>query len=130
MAKNVAQVFVLIHSATSVVAGFYTLSAFGIRAADLPEDVARQLPRYPLIPATMLGRLAVDQHYRSHGLGGVVLFDALRRARDASRTVASAAVIVDAKNEQARTFYEHYQFRRFPSDAYRLFLPMGLIREL
>lgn len=130
MAKNVAQVFVLIHRPTAQLAGFYTLSAFSVRAVDLPDHVARQLPRYPMIPATMLGRLAVDQHYRGQGLGGVLLLNALRRARDASRLVASVAVIVDAKDDQARSFYEHYQFQRFVSDDYRLFLPMGAVKDV
>ncbi len=130
MVKNVAQVFVLLHRPTMHIAGFYTLSAFSVRAAELPEAIARQLPRYPLIPATMLGRLAVDQRYRGQGLGGVVLLDALRRARDASQQVASVAVIVDAKSDEARSFYEHYQFMRFVSDPYRLFLPMGMLADL
>jgi GNAT superfamily N-acetyltransferase len=128
MTKNVAQVFVLVHRPTEQLAGFYTLSAFSVQAAELPEDVARQLPRYPLIPATMLGRLAVDQQFRGQGIGGVLLLNALRRAREASRSVASVAVIVDAKNDQARSFYEHYDFQRFISDEYRLFLPMGAIQ--
>jgi GNAT superfamily N-acetyltransferase len=130
MAKNVAQVFVLVHPPTNQLAGFYTLSAFSVRATELPEAVARQLPRYPMIPATMLGRLAVDQQYRAQGIGGVLLLNALRRAREASRSVASVAVIVDAKNDQARSFYEHYDFQRFISNAYRLFLPMGAIRDV
>lgn len=130
MEKHVAPVFVLIHTSTSQLAGFYTLSAFSIRSSELPGDVARRLPRYPMIPVTMLGRLAVDQRYRGQNLGGVLLFDALRRARDVSRTVASVAVIVDAKNDSARSFYEHYEFQRFASDEHRLFLPMGSIDDL
>jgi GNAT superfamily N-acetyltransferase len=130
MAKNVAQVFVLVHRPTMQLAGFYTLSAFSVRATELPEDVARQLPRYPLIPATILGRLAIDQRYRGQGLGGVLLLNALRRARDASQLVASIAVVVDAKSDEARSFYEHYQFRRFISDEHRLFLPIGVIQSL
>ena len=130
MVKNVAQVFVLVHQPTSHLTGFYTLSAFSVRGSDLPDEVARRLPRYPLIPATLLGRLAVDQRDRGQGLGGVLLVNALRRARDASQLVASVAVIVDAKSDQARSFYEHYQFRPFRNDQHRLFLPMGVITEL
>jgi GNAT superfamily N-acetyltransferase len=130
MSRNVAQVFVLVEPSTVQLAGFYTLSAFSVRATELPEDVARQRPRYPLIPATMLGRLAIDNRYRGQGLGGVLLLNALRRAREASRLVASVAVIVDAKNDHARSFYEHYQFQRFRSDEYRLFLPLNVVKDV
>lgn len=130
MAKNVAQVFVLVHQATSQVAGFCTLSAFSLWASDVPDDVARRLPRYPVIPATILGRLAIDQRSRGQGLGAVLLLNALRRARDASELVALVAVIVDARSDQARKFYEHYQFRAFVSDPNRLFLPLGVIQDL
>ncbi|HLI50210.1 MAG TPA: GNAT family N-acetyltransferase [Thermomicrobiaceae bacterium] len=129
-AKRVAQDFVLIHISTSRLAGFYSLSAFSVRAAEFPVEMTRRLPRYPRIPTTMLGRLAVDRQFRGQGLGGILLLDALRRSRDVSRTVASVAVIVDAKDDSARSFYEHFEFKRFVSDEYRLFLAMGSIEDL
>jgi hypothetical protein len=54
------------------IAGFYTLSATAVRAPELPADIVRKLPRYPLIRATPLGRSAVDQRYRGSGYGRTV----------------------------------------------------------
>src|SRR4026207_1899423 len=76
--------------------GYYTLSSYGIDVGDLPADVAKKLPRYPLIPATLLGRLAVDRRYPGQGIGEFLLLDALHRALVQSAEIAAAAVFVDA----------------------------------
>ena len=72
----------------------------------MPDDVARKLPKYPTLPATLLGRLAVDRRYRGQGLGEALAMDALGRSWRLSRQIASVAVVVDAKDGRARTFYE------------------------
>jgi|SRR5579863_8006154 len=76
--------------------GYYTLSSYGIDAGELPGDVAKKLPRYPLIPATLLDRLAVDSRYQGQGIGEILLMDALNRALMQSAKIASAAAVVDA----------------------------------
>ena len=86
------------HGQSNAVLGYYTLSALSVDIGAWPEDVARKLPKYPAVPATLLGRLAVDTRLRGKGMGEHLLMDALRRAFEASRDVASVAVIVDAKN--------------------------------
>jgi GNAT superfamily N-acetyltransferase len=126
--KRVAATFVLGEGAR--VFGFYTLSATSVNLAELPEAVVRKLPRYPRVPATLLGRLAVSQAHRGQGFGEHLLLDALRRGLENSRQVASFAVVVDAKDESARSFYESYGFLRFPADALRLFLPMATLERL
>jgi len=78
----------------------------------------------------MLGRLAVDEHHRGRGLGEYLLVHALHRALTVSREVASLAVIVDAIDESARAFYEHFEFLPFPDQPRRLFLPMASVAEL
>jgi len=128
--KRVAAPFVLCIGQANVVLGYYTLSALSVDVGDWPEDVARTLPRYPVVPATLLGRLAVDQSLRGKGAGEHLLMDALRRALEASREVASVAVVVDAKDENAATFYRRYEFLLFADAPSRLFLPMGVIAEL
>jgi len=128
--KRVAAPFVLCLGQGNAVLGYYTLSSLSVHVGDWPEDVARKLPRYPVIPATLLGRLAVDRSLRGKGAGEHLLVDALRRSLEASRDVASVAVVVDAKDEVARAFYEHYGFLSLTDVPDRLFLQMGTISEL
>jgi GNAT superfamily N-acetyltransferase len=123
--------FVLVPERGSIsILGYYTLSSYGIDAGQLPADVARKLPRYPLIPATLLGRLAVDRRYRGQGIGEFHLMDALRRAWAQSAEIAAAAVVVDAIDAGAAKFYQHFGFVAFPSIAGRLFLSMKTVAAL
>jgi GNAT superfamily N-acetyltransferase len=128
--KRVAAPFVLCEGKSDRVLGYYTLSALSIDVGAWPEDVARTLPRYPFIPATLMGRLAVDRSLRGKGAGEHLLMDALRRALVASREVASVAVVVDAKDDNAVSFYRRYGFVSFLDHPRRLFLPMAVIEQL
>ena len=110
--------------------GYYTLSSYGIDVGELPPDIAKKLPRYPLIPATLVGRLAVDRRYQGQRIGEFLLLDALRRALVQSAEIASAAVVVDAIDSGARNFYQHFGFLAFPRISSRLFLPMKTVAEL
>ena len=103
--KRVAAPFVLCEGKSNAVVGYYTLSALSVDVGAWPEDVARKLPKYPFVLATLIGRLAVDKSLRGKGAGEHLLMDALRRALAASRQVASMAVIVDAKDDDAASFY-------------------------
>lgn len=125
--KNIAAPFVLVLS-DGTVAGYYTLSATAINLAELPEPTARKLPRYPLLPATLLGRLAVDQRHQGKGYGRFMLADALFRAFRSE--IASFAVIVDAKDESALRFYQRESFLSLPDQPMKLFLPMADIAQL
>jgi GNAT superfamily N-acetyltransferase len=129
--RSVAVTFVAVLSEVPrVVADYYTLAATGIDAGALPPALARKLPRYPTLPATLLGRLAVDERNHGQGLGEYLLVHALRRALTVSREVASLAVIVDAIDERAHAFYEHFEFLAFPDEPRRLFLPTATIARL
>lgn len=125
--KNMAAPFVLILP-DGAVAGYYTLSATAVNVGELPVQTTRKLPRYPLIPATLLGRLAVDRRYQGKGHGRFLLADALFRS--VRSEIASFAVIVDAKDENARRFYERESFLQFPDQPMKLFRPMTDIVEL
>ena len=127
--RSLAAVFVLVNTRSNRIAGYYTLSAISIEITDLPSDVGRKLPRYP-IPATLIGRLAIDSDYQGKRLGKALLFDALKRAYDQRTQIGAMAVVVDAKHDRARAFYEYYEFRWFSEDAYRLFLTMKTIGQL
>lgn len=125
--KNMAAPFVLALPGGGII-GYYTLSATALKPAALPEATIRKLPRYPLIPATLLGRLAVDRRYRGQGHGRFLLADALHRA--VRSEIASFAVVVDAKDEDARRFYERESFLSFPDQPMRLFRPMADLARL
>lgn len=130
-ARHVATVFVLIDAQDGHIAGYYTLSASALHLDDLPATVRRKLPKYPLVPVVLLGRLAIDRAAQGQGLGGALLADALRRAfAVGTEQIAAAAVIVDALHDNARSFYERYGFQRFPDNGDRLFLMMGTITQL
>jgi predicted GNAT family N-acyltransferase len=128
--KRVAAPFVLCEGTSDRVVGYYTLSALGLDIGEWPEDVARKLPRYPLVPATLLGRLAVDTRARGSGAGEYLLMNALHRALEATKEVASVAVVVDAKNAAAEAFYRRYGFVGLADQPHRLFLPMAVIAKL
>ncbi len=127
--KRVAAVFVLTPDGFEI-AGFYSLSQYSVHLDSLPENISRRLPRYPLVPATLIGRLAVTEAHRGEGFGEHLLMDALHRSLVASTQVASAAVFVDAKDETARAFYCKYGFIHLPAFSNRLFLPMGTVAQL
>jgi GNAT superfamily N-acetyltransferase len=127
--RRAAATFILRHLDASIVLGYYTLSSTGVAVGDLPADQAKRLARYPLIPATLLARLAVEESLHGSGFGQHLLLDALRRSLQQSSEIGSALVIVDAKHSSARKFYKRYGFIPFPEHALRLFLPMMTIAK-
>ena len=127
--KHVAATFVITPDGATI-AGFYTLSAHAINLADLPEFVAKKLPRYPTVPVTLLGRLAVSKDYRGQDVGQLLLLDAFKRVLVHSGEVASAAVVVDAKDAAARDFYLRHDFIPLPENPNRLFYMMKTIEKL
>ena len=127
--KNIARVFVAEGARPQDIAGYYTLSSYGIDVVDLPEAQRKRLPRYPIIPAALIGRLAVGISYQGSGLGEYLLLDALARLVHASGEVASHAVVVDAIDGRAVSFYRKYGFIPFPSHPMRLFLPTATAKS-
>lgn len=129
MDQRITVVYVLYDAVEGRIAGYYTLSSLSV---ELPEDTKKGLAKYPRYPATLIGRLAVDEDYQGQGLGGRLLLDALGRALAGSRAVASYAVITDAKNESAEAFYSRYDFLPLPTGdgEKRLFIPMGTVERL
>lgn len=127
--KRVAVAFVLTNDGKTI-AGYYTLSQFAVRLDDVPADIAKKLPKYPMVSTTLLGRLAISNAYQGQRLGELVLMDALKRSLDLSKQIASAAVVVDAKDDKAVPFYKKYGFLALPNIERRLFLSMGTIEKL
>jgi ribosomal protein S18 acetylase RimI-like enzyme len=111
------------------VLGFYALSAGEIAIEDLPSTQRKQLPRYP-VPVVRLTRLAVARSCQGRGLGGMLLVDALRRCVDVSTQLGTVAVVVDAIDKNAATFYERYGFINLTGKPLKLFLPIVTVRDL
>src|SRR6185437_6050492 len=129
--RRVAAPFVLTLSDDhKTIIGYYTLSALSIELRDLPEEVNKKLPAYPLIPVTLLGRLAVDARYRRKGAGEFLLSNALERALAQSSQIGATAVVVDAIDEKAAAFYRHFDFSDFPDKPGRLFITMKTIVDI
>ncbi|WP_372527112.1 GNAT family N-acetyltransferase [Piscinibacter sp.] len=128
--KRVAAPFVLVEPPSNRVLGYYTLSASVIHANDLPEKLSRELPRYPQLPVTLLGRLAVDTPVKGWRIGQFLLMDALWRSLDAAAQIAAMAVVVDAKDKAAEAFYAHFGFTPLQQRPARMFLPMKTVASL
>jgi GNAT superfamily N-acetyltransferase len=120
--RRIATCFVAISNDTQEVAGYYTLTATSIALSGLSAEIVKKLPRYPVVPAVLLGRLAVTRSCQSRGLGGVLLADALKRTSRAEFGVF--AMVVDAKDKAAQRFYEHHGFTLLPGEDRRLCLPI------
>ncbi len=127
--RLVAATFVMIASAQPErIIGYYTLSAFTVEMIELPEALRKKLPRYPKLPATLIGRLARDVN--QPGTGSLLLVDALCRACEQSATIAAMAVVTEAKNEAAASFYRKFGFQSLGDSHNRFFLSMGTIETL
>jgi GNAT superfamily N-acetyltransferase len=113
----------------SSVLGYYTLCATALAPGDVPEAARKHIPRYPMVSATLIGRLAVAKDRQGQRLGAILLSDALRRALVSAETVGSSMVVVDAVDEGAAAFYAAHGFVRLP-DSTRLVLPMRTVERL
>lgn len=120
--RRASACYVAVEVSTGKVAGYYTLAAAGIPLTDLPEALAKRLPRYPSVPVARLGRLAVCSTFQGHKLGGALLADAAIRA--ARSEVAVFALVVDAKDDAAEAFYRHHGFEGFGAKAGQLIVSL------
>jgi len=112
------------------VKGYYTLSNTSVNRDFLPEKIIKKLPpSYKLLPATLLGRLAVDINYKGQGVGTNLLIDALKRSYLNSLQIASMAVVVDPLDNEAIAFYNHFGFIELP-DSGKMFLPMSQLQQI
>ena len=127
--RKLCAVFAMTEGTTIV--GYYTLSNTSINREIIPEDLRKKMPAsYTNLPATLSGRLAVDERYRRKGLGELLLLDALKRSYQVSQAqIGSMAVIVDPLDEDAAAFYQKYDFISLP-DSKKMFLPMQSIASL
>lgn len=112
-----------------VVVAFHALAAGSVEPGVAPERMRKGLPRQP-IPVILLARLAVDEREQGRGVGAAMLRDALRRALSAAEEIGARAVLVHAKDADAKAFYEHFGFVASPTDDLHLILLMKDLRAL
>lgn len=125
--RLVASCFVVVEASTQTLAGYYTLAATSVAATDLSPKFVKRLPRYPLLPAALIGRLAVAQLYQGKGLGGALLADAALRVLRSE--MKALALIVEAKDEKAVAFYRLHGFTSFVSRPLSLYLALETVRK-
>ena len=123
--KGVSTVQVVVETdQPGLILGYYTLSAAQVDVLQLSEADRKRLPRYP-VPCFRMGRLACRTDQRGQGLGKLLMGCAVDRCLQARKQVAAFALIVDAKNGEAKTFYEHYGFTPCADSPMTLYLPLG-----
>lgn len=120
--KHAARTYVA--SRGSRVVGYYSLAYGSVSLEEAPHSVKSGLPRHP-IPVILLARLAVDSTEQGSGLGGALLKDALLRTVQASEIAGLRAMLVHAKDDSAKRFYEKFGFEPSPIDGYHLFLRLS-----
>lgn len=123
--KGVSTVHVLVDTGDPrLILGFYTLSAAQVDAVELGEADRKKLPRFP-VPCFRMGRLACRADRHGQGLGKLLIACAVARCLEARKQVAAFALIVDAKNAAAKSFYEHYGFKPCADASMTPYLPLG-----
>jgi GNAT superfamily N-acetyltransferase len=120
--RNYAACYVLVERSTARLAGFYTLSSHSIALSDVTAELARKLPRYPSVPAVLMGWMGRNLAFHGAGVGSLLLYDAISRV--AKSPIGVHALCADAIDEAAAAFYLKHQFQPFVSRPQSLFLPM------
>lgn len=128
--RKLSACFVLNDVETNIVKGYYTLSNNSIPLVNFSERIQKRLTKsYISIPATLLGRLAIDLKYQGIGIGRILLIDALKRSYGISKEIGSFGVIVDPIDKDAERFYEKYDFIKLP-DSRKMFIATQTLKEL
>jgi GNAT superfamily N-acetyltransferase len=126
--RRLGRTYVAVRRGAKQVAGYYTLASGAVSFENLPPKAARKLPRHP-VPVVLLARLAVDQSAQGHGLGRLLLVDALRRCLSLAGQLAIHAVEVDAIDESAQAFYAKYGFVALQDNPLHLYLPLATVAD-
>jgi ribosomal protein S18 acetylase RimI-like enzyme len=125
--RRISRVFVATEPDNpEAVIGYYTLSTLSIELNQLPEKLARKLPKHP-VPAALIGRLAVSKAAQGQRVGKMLLADAIKRTLAVSDQIAIYTMVVDAISDNAIGFYEQFGFTHLVDDSPRLFLPLKSI---
>jgi GNAT superfamily N-acetyltransferase len=124
---NAAQTYVL--SRSGLVVGYHSLAVGAVEHDSAPRRVGQGLARHA-VPVMLLARLAVDRSAQGRGLGKALLKDAILRTAQAADIAGIRALLVHAKDEEARAWYERFDFEPSPTDPFHLFLLMKDIKAV
>lgn len=128
MEARASACFVLVdEAAPACILGYYTLSQCSVVLEQLPEKMAKRLPKYPELGATLIGRLARDNRWKGRGLGGLLLIDALRRSVRLADEAGAVVVVTDPKDSKAQAFYAGFGFQTLVSG--RMFISLKELME-
>lgn len=123
--RGLAKCYVMIDKELSKIVGYYTLSSLSIPFSVVPPERIKKYIPYSILPVALIGRLAIDENYQNKGYGKILIADAIYKIKNSN--VASAVLVVDAKNDEAISFYEKLGFIKFQDivgDYQRLFYPL------
>ena len=127
--RNLGRTYVAVRGAERQVFGYYTIASGAVAFETLPPEGAKKLPRHP-IPVVLIARLAVDRTVQGQRVGEKLLFDAFARSVELSGKLGIHAVVVDAIDQKAKSFYEKYQFMPLLDSELHLYLPVATIAAL
>ncbi len=126
--KGISRTFVLVEDSNPTeILGFFTLASCEILVEKLPRKYAKKYPARA--PAAKLARLAVKRNLQRKGLGTQMMVNAIERILRVSEHLGIIGFFVDAKNDEARTFYEQFGFIPLPDNPLELFLPLATLRK-
>jgi GNAT superfamily N-acetyltransferase len=128
--RNIAIPYIIYDKDRQTIIGYYTLSMSGINLEQLPAEIIKKLPKYPIVGVTLIGRLAIDRDYQGFRWGKLIIMDAFQRSLNISKATGSFAVIVDAIDDDAVRFYQRFDFKTFPDYPDRLFRTMKSISQI
>jgi len=111
------------------VIGYHTLAVGQVTREEAPERLTKGLARHP-VPVMLLARLAVDRRWQGQGVGKALLRDAMQRTLQAAEIAGIRAFAVHAKDEEARTFYQKFDFISSPTDPMHLFVLLKDVRRI
>ena len=126
--RKYATCFVAREIATDRIAGFYTLSSSNVPLMEVPEKLARKLPRYPSVPAVLIGWLGRHVDFAGQGIGEALLFDAIRTV--ATSPIGAHAIFADAIDGKAASFYADFGFTPLLERPRTLYLPVATALSL
>lgn len=128
--RKLSACFVLAENETKFIQGYYTLSNNSIPLSSFSEQIQKKLPKsYTSVPTTLLGRLAIDKKYQGKGIGKILLIDALKRSYGISKEIGSFGIVVDPIDDEAKNFYQKYDFIELP-DSKKMFIATKTLKEL
>jgi ribosomal protein S18 acetylase RimI-like enzyme len=128
--RGISRTFILVDegaTAPKPIVGFFALNICQIKSESLSQAEAKKLPRD--VSGIRLGRLAVSKEHQRQGVGKMLLVAAMRKFMEIFNTAGGIGLFVDAKDQNAKRYYEQFGFVPMPSNELELFVPVKTIHE-